>query len=208
MKTTCGISNGTSACRRMRFKQRRDDKGVTLIELMTVLGLLSVLGGAAGLFVVNWLPKYRLKSAAFDLFSSFQTARMQAIKTGYRNAIFFDTDASAYQIVGAGQDGLFQDAGGAGDDRYGRIIDLSDYGDDIAFGHGNASRNATTAASNRFPGDGVSYAGNAAEFNSRGMSNKMGYVYIANNAGDVYAISTPTMAGVVIMKRWNGGEWL
>jgi hypothetical protein len=46
-----------------------------------------------------------------------------------------------------------------------------------------------------------------AEFNSQGMSNRMGYVYLENSRKSAYAISTPTLAGVVSIKRWEGGHW-
>jgi prepilin-type N-terminal cleavage/methylation domain-containing protein len=181
--------------------------GFTLAELMTVLGILAIFSGAAGYSFVKWLPKYRLKSAAVDIFSNFQMARIKAIKNGCRYAVVFNTETNTYQIIGAGEDGIFNEAQSSGDDMCGRIVDLSDYGSGIEFGHGNASRNATVSAGNSFPADGVSYAGNSSEFNSRGMANKMGYVYLTNHTGDAYAISTPTMAGVVTLKRWNGGEW-
>jgi len=182
-------------------------EGFTLIELMTVLGLLAIFSITAGYSFIKWLPKYRLKSAAIGIFSNFQMARMKAIKNGCRYAVVFDTEANTYQTIGAGEDGIFSEIPGSSDDMCGRIVDLSDYGTGIEFGHGNASRNATVSAGNSFPSDGVSYAGNSSEFNSRGMANKMGYVYLNNNTGNAYAISTPTMAGVVTLKRWNGGEW-
>ena len=181
--------------------------GFTLAELMTVLGILAILGIATGYSFIKLLPAYRLKSAAIDIFSSFQAARMKAIKNGCRYAVVFDTENSSYQTIGAGEDGIFSGATDSGDDMYERIVRLSDYGTGIEFGHGSASRNATVSAGNSFPSDGISYVANSSEFNSRGMANKMGYVYLANHIGDAYAISTPTMAGVVTMKRWNGGEW-
>jgi prepilin-type N-terminal cleavage/methylation domain-containing protein len=181
--------------------------GFTLIELMTVLCILAVTGSAAGYFFLKWLPKYRLKNAAVGMFSDFHSARMKAIKNGCRYAVVFETETNQYQIVGSGEDGIFSEVSGSDDDRSSGKVKLPDYGSGVMFGHGDATRNATVAGNSRFPSDGVSFSGNAAEFNSRGMVNKMGYVYLMNNVGDAYAVSTPTMAGVVTMKRWNGTEW-
>jgi len=188
-------------------KPRAKHDGFTLAELMVTLCMLTVLSITAGYSFVKWLPAYRLKSAAVDLFSNFQAARMNAIKEGCRYAVIFNSDANTYQAVGAGEDGVFSAASNSGDDTFGRVVSLSEYGAGIEFGHGDASINATASQGNSFPSDGVSYIDNSSEFTPRGMANKMGYVYLANHLGDAYAISTPTMAGVITMKRWTGREW-
>ena len=190
-----------------QIQPRAKHDGFTLAELMVVLCILTALSITAGYSFVKWLPAYRLKSAAADLFSTFQAARMNAIKKGCRYAVIFNSDANTYQAVGAGEDGVFNGTSNSGDDTFGRVVSLSEYGAGIEFGHGDASINATTSQGNSFPSDGVSYIDNSSEFNPRGMANKMGYVYLANHHGDAYAISTPTMAGVVTMKRWTGREW-
>ena len=191
----------------IKIKCIYEHKGFTMAELMVVLCILTILSITAGYSFVKWLPAYRLKSAAMDLFSNFQAARIKAIKSGGRYAVIFNSDANTYQAVGAGEDGVFSNTSNSGDDMVERAVSLSGYGAGIKFGHGHASRNATTSEGNSFPTDGISYVDNFSEFNARGMANKLGYVYLANHRGDAYAISTPTMAGVVTIKRWTGSEW-
>lgn len=53
--------------------------GYTLIELLTALSIAGILGGLAVPASVNMVQKYRLRTAAWDLFHSINTARATAI---------------------------------------------------------------------------------------------------------------------------------
>jgi prepilin-type N-terminal cleavage/methylation domain-containing protein len=55
-------------------------QGFTLIELTVVIVLLAILAGVGVPNFLSWLPKYRLKRAAHDLYSNLQLAKMSAIK--------------------------------------------------------------------------------------------------------------------------------
>ncbi len=46
--------------------------GFTLIQLTIVIALLAILTAAGLPNFLSWLPKYRLKSAARDLYSNLQ----------------------------------------------------------------------------------------------------------------------------------------
>ena len=54
--------------------------GFTLIQLIIVILLLAVLTAVGVPNFLSWLPKYRLKSAARDLYSNLQLAKMSAIR--------------------------------------------------------------------------------------------------------------------------------
>lgn len=82
------------------------ERGFTLTELMVTLGVFAILAGIAIPAFSGWLPKYRLKSAARELYSDFQLAKITAIRSGVRCAIRFNhsVEGSTYDYV------LFQDS--------------------------------------------------------------------------------------------------
>ena len=54
--------------------------GFTLIQLTIVIALLAIFTAVGVPNFLNWLPKYRLRCAARDLYSNLQLAKMSAIK--------------------------------------------------------------------------------------------------------------------------------
>ncbi|MEA1866843.1 MAG: GspH/FimT family pseudopilin [Thermodesulfobacteriota bacterium] len=54
--------------------------GFTLVELMVVIVVIAILSAITVPNIIDWLPNYRLKSAARDLVSNFQKAKMEAVK--------------------------------------------------------------------------------------------------------------------------------
>lgn len=182
-----------------------NNDGFTIMELLTVIGIISIVSVISIPPFISWIPDYRLKSAALDLFSNFQNARMRAIQSRGEYAILFNVSAGTYQLVSSGKNKTLD--GGESDDRIEKTVFLSDYGSGIRYGYGSASEKATGGGGGFSPGDEVSYNGDMAEFNSRGMANRMGYVYLENSRKSTFAVSTPTMAGFVHIKRWNGREW-
>ncbi|RLB14646.1 MAG: prepilin-type cleavage/methylation domain-containing protein, partial [Deltaproteobacteria bacterium] len=72
--------------------------GFTLIEFLVTFVILGILTAIAIPGFARWLPNYRLKSAARDVYSNMQLAKMGAIKANADWAIVFDTGASRYLI--------------------------------------------------------------------------------------------------------------
>lgn len=173
--------------------------GFTLTELMVTIAVLGILTAIAIPGFSSWLPDYRLKSAARDVYSNMQSAKMGAVKENMTWRIVFDTGAGSYSIWSPGPNGTWD--GYAGDDEQIKTVDLSSYKSGVGYGHGNATTNATSGGGT-FPDDNVSYSSNLAVFNSRGTGTA-GYVYLENKKGTTtYAVSTLSSGGVRLVK-WN-----
>ncbi|MCF8037827.1 MAG: prepilin-type N-terminal cleavage/methylation domain-containing protein [Desulfohalobiaceae bacterium] len=181
------------------------EKGLSLVELLIVLGIMGILLGVGGRGLMKNLPEYRLKSATRELISNLQKTKIESAKNNKKTRIIFKTNEKKYHIcTDKGSDGSWSSIA---DNTIISTVDLSKYKSGVGFGYGNASFDATIDG-NSFPSgfDSVSYSYNGVTFNSRGTSGS-GFVYLDNQKSDVYAIGT-TNTGVIVFKKWNGNQWI
>ncbi len=179
--------------------------GFTIAELMSVLGVACIMAAIAIPSFITWLPNVRLKGAARELYSNMQLAKTRAMKTNADWAIVFDTSATpgTYSICsGAGANGTWEGPGG--DDAVVKTVQLSDYNGSVDYGPGSAG---SAVGGGALPGDNVGYDNNAAIFDSKGMVEGIGYVYLANTKDNTYAVGTPGLAGAVVLRRWADDSW-
>lgn len=181
----------------MRSKKR--EFGFTFVELMVVFVILGIMASVSGITYVRWLPNYRLKGAARDLYSNMQLARLQAVKNNIPFAVVFNPAGGSYQLVNSGPDRTI----GTVDDVVQTTVNLIDYGSGIAYGSGDA---ATNWNGDGIPGDNVSYAGDRLLFNPRGISNA-GSVYMDHRENDRCFAVTTLLSGHVRLRRWDNPSW-
>jgi prepilin-type N-terminal cleavage/methylation domain-containing protein len=86
-----------------------DQNGLTLPELMIVIGIVAILGLIGVSSFSSTLPTYRLKATARDLVSDMRLARQQAATENRQYAIQFLTPTS-YAIVRGADHALLQSA--------------------------------------------------------------------------------------------------
>lgn len=189
--------------------RQRHNGGFTLIEMMIVIAIIGIAASIGAPNLVLWFDNLSVKSAARDLYSAMQEARMIAVRQNAETAIVFDTTNSSYYICsdpGADGWGSAGDMIGTGDNVIERRVSLlsSAYKNRVRFGNGNA----TTPVGSTF-GDFITYSStnNVLVINSRGISNDAGYVYLTNpNNGTAYAVGTRS-SGLVRLLKWYGTTW-
>jgi type IV fimbrial biogenesis protein FimT len=89
----------------------RKTSGFTLWEVMTVLGIIAVISTIAIPHFIGWLPKYRLGSAARELLSAMQYARLRAVKDNVDVRVNFDPDKNRFLIFSDYNQDDIQEAG-------------------------------------------------------------------------------------------------
>jgi prepilin-type N-terminal cleavage/methylation domain-containing protein len=191
----------------MADKPARSAAGFTLLELMITVVILCILLGLAIPGFSRWVPNYRLRGAARDLYSNLQLAKSGAIRDRTEWAIRF-TSATTYEIWSARDpDSPTQNQGwnsfSASDDTLVKTVNLSTYGSGVTFGAGSA-----TAPVDPSEGGITAVPASPIYFNSRGFTtnNTVVFAYMTNNRNTSYAVGT-LVSGVVVLRRWTGSTW-
>jgi prepilin-type N-terminal cleavage/methylation domain-containing protein len=190
-------------------------KGLTIIELVIVMSILSVMVLISIPNIGRWLPRYRLRGAVRDVASAMQLARLGAIKDNNEWAIQYDVNAQTYTVLsddGAdGAWGTLDDVGYKGDASPWpqSTRSLADYRN-VSFGdNGYGSWFDGSGV-----GDGVTFVNNRVEFNPDGTAGPdlfngiVGSAYLRNNRGGAACARIRfTATGAIEVVHWDGDSW-
>ena len=158
---------------------------------------------------IAWAPDARLRSAARDLYSNLQRAKIGAIRSNAEWRVYFDNSVSPgryFLLSGDGGDGWDTPTTLGGNDVEEMIFNLSAH-EGVDYGNGNAEDQIEGFGDGNLFGSAIDFETNATSFTPRGTVALRGYVYLTNVKGTCYAVGTPSPAGVISLRRWLSGAW-
>jgi len=187
------------------------EQGFTLLELMVTIIILCVLLGLAIPGFSRWIPNYRLRGAARDIYSNLQLAKMTAVKDRASCGVLFDVAGSRYLVVNSGTNRTWESTSGsrAGDDVVLKTVNFSEYGSGVAYGPGSATGGVggeNVDNNVTLPGDGVVFDSRGMILSPTGAGSTGGYVYLQNNKNNAFAVGVLS-GGVIVLRRWTGSAW-
>jgi prepilin-type N-terminal cleavage/methylation domain-containing protein len=80
------------------FGTMRKKAGFTLTEIVIVIAVLGLLAAVGVPSYLRYVPKYRLRSAARDLYSNLNLAKMAAIKTNQKSRVNYRVNPDQYTV--------------------------------------------------------------------------------------------------------------
>ena len=138
----------------------RNESGITIFELMVVIGIMAILASVAIPGFLAWLPNYRMRSAADEVISTLQHAKLRAVRENDIVSVNFDFANENYRT-------------------------FLDNGAGANAGNGTQEAGEATVKNGQMPG-GIdlqdSTLGAVVRFNRRGFPDAGGNIVIANGS--------------------------
>ena len=167
----------------------RSETGMTLVELVVVLGLALGMAAVTGAYSMPWMVKESVRSAAFDVNGMLQLAKTEAVSRNRPTRFVVDTAAGELQVwdtlgsAPTSDDLLLHD----------RILPTH-----VEFARPDVGDAVTL--------DAVDAASYQAIFTSDGiLSSSPGVICL--NGGETFGSVAVYAAGGLEISRWNGTEW-
>jgi type IV fimbrial biogenesis protein FimT len=159
-----------------------DSKGFTLIEVLIIFALIGIISAIAVPNVVTMMRTYRLKSAANELASTLQLARVTAISQNANSVLTFNTGTKSYSG--------FSDNGNGG----GTLNDGVQNGTEQTIKTVNLQSSYYGEITFNTPSFGITTV-----FNSQGMCTSSGTVTLRNSVGATVQVTLSPSGAIKII---------
>ena len=120
------LSGGAAGAIRQNIllKEKRNNRGVTLLELIVVISVVGILASVLGFSYVDWMGKYKVEKATKELYADLMNVRCMAMMRNSNHFVDFNFPAPP---AGYGTYRIAEDTNGdcEGDDNADGIIDAS-----------------------------------------------------------------------------------
>jgi Tfp pilus assembly protein FimT len=159
----------------------KKENGFSIVDLMIALAIASVISVAAVPSLKRWSRNYNVQSAAMDLYSHMQIAKLGAVKENKSWTINFNPGGLlGYQVR----------------NNTGKIVKIVDfnkkYNGDIQYTDPTATK---------------TYDDSSITFNPNGLS-ETGHAYISNKSkSSYYRVGMLYAIGSIKIEKWDGTQW-
>jgi Tfp pilus assembly protein FimT len=159
----------------------KKENGFSIVDLMIALAIASVISVAAIPSLKRWSRNYNVQSAAMDLYSHMQIAKLGAVKENKSWTINFNPGGLfGYQVR----------------NNTGKIVKTVDF-----------SKKYSSEIQYTDPTATKTYDDSSITFNPNGLS-ETGYTYISNKSkSSYYRVGMLYSTGSIKIEKWNGTQW-
>ena len=191
------------------YRRYKNKEGFTMIELVIVVAIIAVMTGFAIPYIIGMQPTLRVNSAARDLTTEMQLAKMRAVSQRNDYVITFDITNNQYSVYDD-NDNDFATAG-AESAELEKTVDIDANYSGIQFGY-VSSQTGTSGGSISNP---VTFSGTPRRvtFRPDGTANKNGSVFIiptediADSKDARQRAITVIQTGRVKLWKHDGSNW-
>jgi len=168
----------------------KNNHGFTIVEIVVTTVIISILATIAVTALINWLPNFRLKTAASALFADLQSVKTEAIKRKANVVVLFDSPNDEYS--------MFVDNGDGGGTR-----------DDFIINGSEETLKTITLNSDIVLNPGDFNGTQATGFNQRGFpaGNRNGFIVMQNAQSRFYRITISASGSITNEISSDGSTW-
>lgn len=173
--------------------------GFTLLELLIVLGIVSLLGAIATPLFASFYGSCCLKAVMWEVAGMVKEAKQSALSDKYY-AISFDPALGNISLLsGRGADGEWN----TDDDEVVRRLRLRAKGGGLSFGYGSYGPIPGYAPAD----DGITFPNNNTLICNPDLTSNAGTVYLYSRHGGAMALTMNSRDFGYTLRCWNGAGW-